>query len=83
MCHRLGEIQAEVTIQGAVYNSCGAINRKIGELAGWLTGNPDYFMGSSSYSTEAQKEYRRRWEAIERGDELWPEESLRARNRRS
>ena len=68
----LGNVQDEVTIQGPIYKAIDAIRAKIGNIAGWLTGNPDYFMGPSSSQTQAQLDYRRRWDAIERGEEPWP-----------
>ncbi len=68
----LGKVQDRVTIQGPIYKAIDAICAKIDDLAGWLTGNREYFWAGSSSATPAQLEYRRRWDAIERGEEEWP-----------
>ncbi len=39
----LGKVQAEVTIQGPLYQSISAIGAKIDGLAQWLTGEDGYF----------------------------------------
>lgn len=69
----LGNVQSEVTIQGPIYKAIDAIRAKIDDLAGWLTGNREYFWAGSSQAGPGQVEYRRRWSAIERGEEEWPE----------
>lgn len=77
------KIEQEVTIQGPVYRACHAITEKIDDLAGWLTGNREHFWDIGSGPTSGQLEKQRRWMAIERGDEPWPEDSLDARTPRS
>lgn len=72
----LARVQAEVTIQGPIYRAIFAISNKIDDLAGWLTGNREYFWAGSSQDGPGQIEYRRRWSAIERGDEPWPEDGV-------
>ncbi len=72
----LWKVQAEVTIQGPIYQSISAIGTKIDGLAEWLTCEHGYF--SRGYmSNTAQPETLekwRRWDAIGRGDEEWPED---------
>lgn len=74
MRRKLGEIQAEVTIQGPIYRACTAVSGRIDDLAHWLTGNREYFSARSSSLTAAELEHWRRWDAIERGEVPWPED---------
>jgi hypothetical protein len=70
----LGKVQAEVTIQGPVYQAISRINSKIDDLAQWLTGEENYFnrgIGGSTARPEVLQRWRH-WDAIERGDEPWP-----------
>jgi hypothetical protein len=71
----LGKVQADVTIQGPVYQSISAIGSKIDALAELLTGEEGYFGRGYAGNTArpAVLEKWRRWDAIERGDEEWPE----------
>jgi hypothetical protein len=43
MRSQVGKIQSQVTLQGPIYRACSAIRDKIDDLAGWLTGNREYF----------------------------------------
>src|ERR1700689_3537869 len=72
----LGKLQADVTIQGPVYQSSSAIGGKIDDLAELLTGEEGYFSRgyASSTSQPAVLETWRRWAAIERGEEPWPQD---------
>ncbi len=73
-----GKIQAEVTIQGPIYRACEGIGSKIDELARWLTGEEGYFSRnySGSYMSPEGLARWRRWDAIERGDEPWPDDGM-------
>jgi hypothetical protein len=71
----LGKVQAQVTIQGPVYQAISRINGRIDDLAQWLTGEESYFnrgIGCSTARPEVLKRWER-WAAIERGDEPWPD----------
>jgi hypothetical protein len=73
--HELGKVQAQVTIQGPVYQAISRIGGKIDELAEWLTGEQAYFSrGRMSHTAQPETlEHWRRWDAIEKGDEPWPD----------
>ncbi len=72
--HELGKVQAQVTIQGPVYQAISRIGGKIDDLAEWLTREQGYFgRGHMSHTASPEVlEKWRNWEAIERGDEEWP-----------
>ncbi len=70
----LSVVQGEVTIQGPIYKAIDAIRFKLDDLAGWLTGNREYFWSGSSSATPKQLEYWRRWDRIEKGEEPWPKD---------
>ena len=71
----LAKVQADVTIQGPVYQSISAIGSKIDALAEWLTGEEGYFRRgyASSTSQPAALEKWQRWARIEKGEEPWPD----------
>jgi hypothetical protein len=70
----LAKIQADVMIQGPIYQAISAIGSKIDGLAELLTGEQGYFSRgyASNTSQPAVLEKWRKWDAIEKGDEPWP-----------
>lgn len=70
----VGRFQADVTLDGPIFKACEAIRAKIDDLAAWLTGNREYFWAKGSGLTDSERAHWRRWQAIERGDELWPDD---------
>lgn len=76
MRNQLAKVKEQVTIQGPIYRGIEAVSTKIDDLAQWLTGEKAYFSRDHMSNTAQPEalEHWRRWDAIERGDEPWPEE---------
>lgn len=70
--HAVIEATGEVRIGGALHIAGGALTGAIDALAKILTGSPEYFWGNGGGTTDQQRSHRRKWDAIERGEEPWP-----------
>jgi hypothetical protein len=64
-----------VGIGNPLYDAAGLLMKAIDVVAFILTGDREYFWSLGGGATAGQKTRAAKWDAIERGETQWPDES--------